>query len=79
MYPPELIEPMRQELLDVGVKELKTAEEVEGFMTDRSGTALVIINSVCGCAAGNARPAVRFRPAKALPSAGSQSRWLPAW
>lgn len=59
MYPRELTEPMRRELLDLGFEDLRTPGHVERFMSE-SGTALVVINSVCGCAAGNARPAVRL-------------------
>ncbi len=58
-YPEALVAPMRQELVRLGVDELKTADEVEQFLDQQShGTALVVINSVCGCAAANARPAV---------------------
>ncbi len=60
LYPPELVEPMRRELTSVGVRELKTAADVEAFMTEKSGTALLIVNSVCGCAAGGARPGLRL-------------------
>ncbi|MET3696034.1 putative YphP/YqiW family bacilliredoxin [Bacillus oleivorans] len=56
-YMKEVVKPMRQELADAGFKELKTAEEVESFMESVEGTTLVVINSVCGCAAGLARPA----------------------
>ncbi|MGD9489863.1 MAG: BrxA/BrxB family bacilliredoxin [Calditrichaceae bacterium] len=59
-YPEELVRPMREELTSAGVKELKTPEEVEHMMTLEKGTMLMIINSVCGCAAGNARPAVKL-------------------
>ena len=57
-YDPELVQPMREELTRAGIRELLSAEEAESFLTDSSGTALVIVNSVCGCAAGGARPAV---------------------
>ncbi len=57
-YMKEIVKPMRQELVDAGFKELKTEEEVENFMENVKGTTLVVINSVCGCAAGLARPAV---------------------
>ena len=57
LYPEELIAPMRAELSGAGVEELKTAEEVDKHLDDQKGTTLVIINSVCGCAAGSARPA----------------------
>ena len=54
-YPEELVAPMRKELTDHGVTELKSATEVEDFLGSEE-TSLVIINSVCGCAAGGARP-----------------------
>ncbi|MEW9501836.1 BrxA/BrxB family bacilliredoxin [Jeotgalibacillus marinus] len=57
-YMKQLVKPMRQELTQAGFKELVTATEVEDFMTNADGTSLVVINSVCGCAAGLARPAV---------------------
>ena len=59
-YPEELVRPMREELTQIGVKELKTAGEVDKFMAEKSGTAMLIVNSVCGCAAGGARPGVRL-------------------
>jgi len=59
-YMRELVKPMREELVGVGFKELKTAEEVETFMEGVSGTTLVVVNSVCGCAGGLARPAVTY-------------------
>jgi len=58
MYPEEFVAPMRGELTSAGFKELRSAEEVTDHMTDHSGTSLLIINSVCGCAAGSARPGV---------------------
>lgn len=64
MYPPELTEPMRRELAAAGVKELRTPQEVEKFMSEKKGTALLVINSICGCAAGSARPAVRMALAR---------------
>lgn len=57
-YPEQLVTPMRQELTRLGVEELRDASEVDRFMDEADGTALVVINSVCGCAAANARPAV---------------------
>jgi len=57
-YPEEMVTPMRQELVRLGAKELKTAGEVDAFTKNQKGTALLVINSVCGCAAGGARPAV---------------------
>ena len=60
-YPPQLVDPMRRELTSLGVDELLTGEDVKRAMGEiESQTALVIINSVCGCAAANARPAVRL-------------------
>ena len=59
-YDPVLVKPMRDELSHCGVKELLTPQDVDAFMSDPSGTALLIVNSVCGCAAGNARPGVRL-------------------
>ena len=56
-YDPVLVQPMREELVSIGVDELTTAEEVDAFMA-REGTKLVVVNSVCGCAAGQARPGV---------------------
>jgi len=58
----DMIQPMRDELTRLGIKELRTPEEVEENLPNAKGTALVVVNSVCGCAAGQARPAV----AKAL-------------
>lgn len=59
-YPEQMVAPMRAELVDIGVQELRTADEVVDFFQDRQGTALLLVNSVCGCAAGSARPAVRL-------------------
>ncbi len=60
MYPEQLVAPMRTDLSSVGFEELKTAEAVDGHMTDHKGTSLMVINSVCGCAAGAARPGVKL-------------------
>jgi putative YphP/YqiW family bacilliredoxin len=57
-YDPILVAPMREELTRLGVQELTTAEEVDRFMARKEGTALLVVNSVCGCAAGQARPGV---------------------
>ena len=57
-YPEEMVAPMRSELTRLGAKELRSAAEVDAFMKGQKGTALLIVNSVCGCAAGGARPAV---------------------
>jgi putative YphP/YqiW family bacilliredoxin len=62
MYPEEMIRPMRQELTNIGFREMRTREEVDGALKQQKGTVLVVVNSICGCAAGRARPAV----AKAL-------------
>lgn len=59
MYPPELVKPMREDLTRIGFKELHTVEEVDQAIAQK-GTTLVVVNSVCGCAAANARPAVRI-------------------
>jgi putative YphP/YqiW family bacilliredoxin len=59
-YSPLMIRPMREELLAVGFDELTSASDVENFLENRSGTALLVVNSVCGCAAGMARPGVRL-------------------
>ena len=58
MYPEELVRPMRAELSNIGFDELKTAEDVENHLKEKKGTTLLVINSVCGCAAGTARPGV---------------------
>jgi len=57
-YSPMLIKPFKEELTDVGVKELLTADDVDKALKQK-GTTLVFVNSVCGCAAGIARPAIR--------------------
>lgn len=57
MYPPQLVKPMREELTNVGFEELQTPEAVDQALQEK-GTSLVVINSVCGCAAANARPGV---------------------
>ena len=56
MYPPELVKPMREDLTRVGFTELFNAEDVNNILS-KPGTTLVVVNSVCGCAAANARPA----------------------
>lgn len=58
LYPEELVAPMREELTSAGVEELRTAEDVDNHLKDQQGTTLVVVNSVCGCAAGSARPGV---------------------
>ncbi|QPA32460.1 BrxA/BrxB family bacilliredoxin [Thermaerobacillus caldiproteolyticus] len=56
-YMRQLVQPMRDELVRAGFQELRTGEEVEEFMENVQGTTFVVVNSVCGCAAGLARPA----------------------
>jgi putative YphP/YqiW family bacilliredoxin len=64
MYPEELVAPMRADLTSVGFQEFKTAGEVEKHLTDHTGTTLLVVNSVCGCAAGAARPGVKMAVSK---------------
>jgi putative YphP/YqiW family bacilliredoxin len=59
MYPAELVKPMREDLTNVGFEELHTAEAVDAALA-KEGTTLVVVNSVCGCAAANARPGARI-------------------
>ncbi|MDG1730107.1 MAG: BrxA/BrxB family bacilliredoxin [Algibacter sp.] len=59
MYPAELVKPMREDLTKVGFEELHTAEAVDLALA-KEGTTLVVVNSVCGCAAANARPGARM-------------------
>ena len=58
MYDERFVSPMRQELTQLGVEEMRTPEEVDARLKDTPGTTLVVVNSICGCAARNARPAV---------------------
>lgn len=58
MYDPIMTAPMRDELTQAGVKSLATAAEVDAVLGAKQGTAFVVVNSVCGCAAANARPGV---------------------
>ena len=58
IYDPTAVQPMRDELVAVGIRELTTAAEVDAALKDAKGTTLLVINSVCGCAAGGARPGV---------------------
>ncbi len=60
MYPPELVAPMKGELTQVGFKELLTPEQVDTALNNAKGTTLVVVNSVCGCAARMARPGVKM-------------------
>jgi putative YphP/YqiW family bacilliredoxin len=59
-YSPMLVKPMREELTSLGVEELLTPADVDRWMAETQGTGLLVVNSVCGCAAGAARPAVRL-------------------
>ena len=60
MYPIELVRPMSQELEQIGFESLQSAEKVTERMNDKTGTTLLVVNSVCGCAAAYARPGVRI-------------------
>ncbi len=60
MYPAELVAPMSKDLTDHGVKGLTTTDEVVNTLENQEGTLLLVVNSVCGCAAANARPAVKM-------------------
>lgn len=72
MYPEIMVVPMREELTRLGVQELRTPEDVDHALKHQPGTTMVIVNSICGCAAGRMRPAVRMalqhsaRPDKAV-------------
>jgi bacilliredoxin len=57
-YPEFFVEPMRQELTQLGIEELRTPADVDAAVTNKSGTLMVVVNSVCGCAAGKARPGI---------------------
>src|SRR5438067_6037468 len=57
-YPEEVIRPMREELTRLGVQELRTPEAVDETLKNSTGTVMVVVNSVCGCAAGRARPGI---------------------
>lgn len=59
MYPEIMVVPMREELTRLGVQELRTAQEVDRAVAEQSGTAMVVVNSICGCAAARMRPAIR--------------------
>ena len=60
MYPEIMVIPMREELTRLGIEELRTAEEVDRALKAQPGTTMVVVNSICGCAAGRMRPAVRL-------------------
>lgn len=58
LYDPEMVRPMWEELVAVGIRPLTTPQEVDEVLSKKSGTVLCVVNSVCGCAAGGARPGV---------------------
>jgi putative YphP/YqiW family bacilliredoxin len=60
MYPEPLVAPMRQDLTVAGFRELKSSADVDKELKDQKGTTLLVINSVCGCAAGAARPGIKW-------------------
>ena len=60
MYPPELVAPMKEDLTGAGFTELLSPEDVDKAINETEGTTLLVINSVCGCAAANARPAAKM-------------------
>jgi len=64
-YPEYMVAPIRQDLVEAGFEQLMTAEEVDAALTPEQGTVLVAVNSVCGCAAGKARPALKLAVASA--------------
>ncbi|HYV98575.1 MAG TPA: BrxA/BrxB family bacilliredoxin [Gemmatimonadaceae bacterium] len=72
MYPEPMIAPMRAELTSIGFQELRTAADVEAAMQNPAGTTLLVVNSMCGCAARNARPGI----ARALQQGARPDRLL---
>lgn len=60
MYPPELVAPMSKDLTDYGFEALNNGQEVDNVMNDKDGSFLLVVNSVCGCAAANARPGAKM-------------------
>ena len=60
MYPDIMVLPMREELTRLGIRELRTAADVDRAVTNHTGTTMIVVNSICGCAAGKMRPAVRM-------------------
>ncbi len=80
MYPELMVVPMREELTRLGIEELRTAAEVDAVLGSRQGTVMVVVNSICGCAAGRLRPAVRramqhpVRPSKVVTVFAGQDR-----
>ncbi len=80
MYPELMVVPMREELKRLGIEELRTPEQVDAVLGRFKGTLMVVVNSICGCAAGRMRPAVRLaleypiRPEKAVSVFAGQDR-----
>ena len=66
MYPEIMVIPMREELTRLGIEELRTPEEVDQALKNRPGKKMVVVNSICGCAAGRMRPAVRIAMQNAI-------------
>jgi len=60
MYPAEIVNPMKSELTEAGFEEMTTVDAVDSTLNEAEGTVLVMVNSVCGCAAGSARPGVKM-------------------
>ena len=60
MYPEIMVIPMREELTRLGIEELRSAADVDRFVRNEPGTTMLVVNSICGCAAGRMRPAVRL-------------------
>ncbi|OWY21934.1 BrxA/BrxB family bacilliredoxin [Sphingobacteriales bacterium UPWRP_1] len=60
MYPLHITTPMKADLVDIGFEDLTTTDQVDDIITNTKGTVFIVINSVCGCAAGNARPAAKL-------------------
>lgn len=60
MYPPELVQPMKEDLTSAGFSQLTTPSDVDNMVNNAEGTLLLVVNSVCGCAAGNMRPGVKL-------------------
>lgn len=60
MYPPELVAPMKEDLVKAGFQQLLTTDQVDDAVKNSKGSLLVVVNSVCGCAAGNMRPGVKL-------------------
>jgi len=60
MYPEQLVQPMKEDLTNAGFTQLNSADEVDSTIANSEGTLLVVVNSVCGCAAGNMRPGVKL-------------------